>query len=312
MEINYGNSSQGPGGNAFDGGIITQSISGDYQVVAYHLHPTPGMKPAWGPIGEFVIHRTSDQAQNFQRISFNALAGYYDPNLADPAVGFSINQEARGTCPRLSFSYILQSNDAPPNSFRVDPWHITGDGDIHLFYRVDGLAKNRSYEIALDTQRDTALEFPQAQGFYDSPKLRLTGRSHDGIARHSASWRAFVEILDTTGVARLVLQRKKDSGEWITHLTFGDDGTLSPGKSQLTPCEKAMGAESLKLKGQNGFEGWLMALNATQPRGADTVGSKVFSANGAALGPNNGWIVTEGPTGNVIAVPYWGIADINP
>lgn len=334
LTVTPGNTTQGPGGGAYDGGILTHKPTGDYQVSAYQVHPTPGLVPSWGPISEFVVARTHDQATNLQRWSFTAMAEWAGPNPTDQARDYRLQQEASGTQPILDTKITSQHNST---GWLVEYLDFLAGGSIQAFRRTDSPAPSGdALEFILEQERRTTAPVLTSAGVQNSPALRFTGKGYDS-SLHDADWKLFASMYSTAGGSNLRVQTRKDSSSYTTLLDLADTGVLGvygsialgstntgTGSSKVINAtnggafgtvaidsasfrvaDKAPGAAAWKARGENGFEGWLMLLNDSFGIGSDTTGSKVFSSSGAALGPNAGWIVTEGKTGQIQYIPYW-------
>ena len=335
LTADIGSAAAGPGGNVYNGGIITQNVSGEYQVSAYQLAPTShASKPEWGPITEFVLQRTSDQSTNFQRISFTAMSDWAGPALNDGATDYRLQQEASGAKNILDFKITSQKNDT---GWHLEYFDFLAGGSIQAFRRTDSPAPTGdALEFFLEQEKRGTSNVLTASGTQNSPAFRMTGKGYD-TSLHDADWKLFVNVSSTGAASSLRVQTRKDNAAYSTIIDLIDSGTLglygsfalgsaNPGVSSnlvinatnvgafgtvpvdsasLRVADKAAGAAAWKARGENGFEGWLMLMNATSATGSDATGSNVYSTSAATLGANAGFIVTEGPTGAVIYIPYW-------
>ncbi|MDG9783884.1 hypothetical protein [Metapseudomonas otitidis] len=335
LTTNIGSAVTGPGGNAYDGGIITQNVTGAYQVNAYQVAPTSNAsKPEWGPITEFVLQRTTDQATNFQRISFTAMADWAGPSLNDAATDYRLQQEAAGTLPILDFKITSQKNNT---GWLVEYLDFLAGGSVQAFRRTDSPAPTGDQlEFFLETERRGLSGVLTAAGTQNSPAFRMTGKGYD-TSLHDADWKMFVNVSSNSGSSSLRMQTRKDSASYSTIVDLLDTGTfglygsitvgsVNPGSgsnlvinatnagafgtvpadsASLRVADKAAGVAAWKARGENGFEGWVMLMNATPAIGSDATGSNVYSTTASALGKNAGFIVTESMTGAVIYIPYW-------
>ena len=102
-------------GGTGDGGIIQQQVLGtpgdglaDNQAVSYHVAPTQGNPPEWGPITEFVTRRVD--GTDYQRLSLSSMAAYGNPAKTLASVAFKLQQEVGGSASLLPMQWTAQNN----------------------------------------------------------------------------------------------------------------------------------------------------------------------------------------------------------
>lgn len=306
--------------NALNGGIVSFQAVDDYQVTAIQLHPPPLLAPTWGPVGEWVKHRLpSSRLPDLQRISYTAMADFADPLLTDAAGDYRIQMEVFGNAPRIPLKIVSQQH----TGYMVEFTEYSADGNLRVFRRTDAPAPTAD-NLALILGTDARGTSPPltAPGTQSSPSLIWQGLGYD-TALHKSQWRSFVELSAGDGNSNLVFEARIDGAAWQRHFTItntgiipavniglgghlslgagsnhviaGDNGgifaaTVPANIALMGVADKVPGKAAWKVKGENGFEGWLLAVSGT-------------TAN--ALGTNARFLTLEDDAGNTISVPYW-------
>lgn len=224
LRLRPGDPTAGPGGGAYDGGILAQQVSGDGQVCAHQVQPTSGTLPPWGPITEYVAYRRGGSAVDFNRISLTGMADYAGPALNDPAADFRLQQEASGTVPAAPIRITTQVNDTGSLIFFVT---FNPDGTIQLFERTDGPAPTgNNLELALKASKRALSNVLTSAGTQDSPGFRQTGAAYD-TTLHSADWRSRVAPTSNAGASKWVMATRIDNASYADVLSITDTGVLN-------------------------------------------------------------------------------------
>lgn len=222
--LHPGDPTQGPGGGAYDGGIIAQQVSGDGQVCAHQVQPTSGTLPPWGPITEYVVYRRGGSAVNFNRISLTGMGDYAGPALNDPAADFRLQQEASGTVPAVPIRFASQVNDTGSLIFHQTLWP---DGSVQFFERTDSpAATGNNLEVVLKTDKRGLSNVLTSAGTQDSPGLRQTGAAYD-TTLHRADWRSRVVPTSNAGASKWVMATRIDNASYNDVLSITDAGVLN-------------------------------------------------------------------------------------
>ncbi|CAB5178907.1 Bacteriophage T7 tail fibre protein [uncultured Caudovirales phage] len=264
LSVSSGSPTSGPGGNAYDGGILTHQPTGDYQVSAYQVAATSGALPAWGPVSEFVARGTYDQATNFSRISLTAMAPYAGPALNDGADDFRIQQEASGTVAIKPFKITSQKNST---GWYLEYLDCLPGGNLQLFRRTDSPAPTgANLALILGQDKRALSNVLTAAGTQDSPSVQLYGNSYDS-ALHSVNWRQYVSVLTNAGSSKYRIQSQVDSAGWVNRLSIDDGGGLTDLTSvtfpTLTPTNGTVTVSSLSAHAGGTFTPALQFGGAT-------------------------------------------------
>lgn len=317
IDVSAGNPTTGPGGNAFDGGILTHQVSGNYQVSAYHVAATSGALPEWGPISEFVSRATFDQGTNFARISLTAMAPWAGPALNDAADDFRIQMEAGGTATMKPLRITTQYNTSGLVYFQQT---FEPSGNVRFFERTDSpgvTADNLS--LILGQLKRTTANVLTAAGQQDSPKLVWEGNAYD-TSLHTARMRAFVDVTSNAGAADLRFQYQIDAGGWVNRLSLSAAGIQIHGFGGST-LSGVLGFNYGTFNYGDGVDNHtLVSTDQTQ-----TLSNKIldastkFSGNvigggNAALGSNCPatapsapftWLAVKAADGSTVHIPAW-------
>ncbi len=229
IDFDFGSAVGGPGGNAFDGGIMVAQPTGNYQVSALQLAATNGTAPEWGPVSEVVLRRTYDQGTNFQRISLTAMADYAGGDLNDPAADYRLQQESGGTKNRLPIKFVTQGNQTGDvgGTWLVEFMDMKPDGNIQFFRRTDTPGPSGdTLEMSLAQSSATLGNVLTATGQQDSPKFRLSAAAYDS-SLHSADWRHFVDATSNAGASSYKLQTRIDSASYGDILSITNTGAMT-------------------------------------------------------------------------------------
>lgn len=168
-----GDPTVGPGGNVFNGGIIGQNVSGNYQVVSYQVYPTSGTPPTWGPVSEFVT--TLDNSSNYQRFSITSMSAMANSNLTSPAHDFRFQQEVAGTAVILPMRWSAQQNTTGHFYQYIE---TEANGGVYLLPEVAYPAtSSATRSVALGQARSAGGPTLQTASTQDSPGFALHGNS---------------------------------------------------------------------------------------------------------------------------------------
>ena len=275
LVMDPGNPASGPGGNAYDGGILAQGVSGAYQVSAYQIAPTThASKPEWGPITELVLRRTTDQSTDLQRISLTAMADWANPGLSDAATDYRLQQEASGTQDVLDMKVVSQKNST---GWLVEFIDFEADGTVTFFRRTDSPANTGdSLEVAIGQLKRGAADVLTSNGTQDSPSLRLFGASYDG-SLHTVNWRQYVDVTSNAGASTYKVQTAIDGAAWSDALTITSGGTIATAASAITTSQTTIALINTTATTIN-FAGAATTLNIGNSGGTNTVlGATAFS-----------------------------------
>lgn len=225
LTLSPGDKTVGPGGNSFNGGIMTHSTTGNYQVSAYQVAPTQsGTLPEWGPITEFVAQRTVDQSTNYQRISFTAMSDWAGPALNDAATDYRIQMEAAGTKSMLPLKITSQYNTS---GLYYEYMTFNTDGTVQLFRRSDSPGSaGSSLGLVLKQEKRALNNVLTAAGTQNSPYFQQTGDGYD-TSLHTADWKWFVSMTSNAGASTYKLQTRIDSASYGDALTVTDGGVVT-------------------------------------------------------------------------------------
>ena len=244
----------GPGGNAFDGGSLNQSTTGNYQVVQYQLLPTTGLLPAWGPVTESVYRAIYGDSSNYSRLSLTAMADYANIGLSDYAHDFRLQEEAAGTENVRPIKVIAQYNDTgfveeymTFNTTYTITSTTNSVGDVLFFRRLDSPVPSGNHmRISIGQQVNTLSQALTSAGKQDSPLLDLYGDSFD-TTFHNAHWIQQVNVTSNAGASTLKLKNYVDAASSSSVLDIADSGNVTfyntaTGFSPLTVGGTAVGS----------------------------------------------------------------------
>jgi hypothetical protein len=227
LEVTPGNPANGPGGNTFDGGILTHSVTGDHQVAAYHVAQFSGLPAEWGPITEYVSHRVYG-GTDFERISFTSMAAWAGPALNDAAADYRIQMEAGGTGTLRPLKITTQDNDS---GLSYEYQTFQADGNVRFFRRTDSPGDTgNNLAVILGQQARGIANVLTANGTQDSPKLVWESSTYDG-SLHTSAFKAYTDATSNAGAANWILSYQLDAGSEVAKLVVTSAGAFLPGSN---------------------------------------------------------------------------------
>lgn len=237
ISLTPGSLVQGPGGNSFNGGILTQSVTanGPYQVDAYQISPTTGTAPDWGPITENVWQRTSDQSTNFQRISLTAMAAWAGPGLNDEANDYRLQQEASGTSPVLPLKFTAQHNSSGGlveyetfnSTYSASSTSNSVAQTVDFFRRIDPpFSTGNNWGLSVGQLWSATSKVLTSAGQQDSPYINIFGNAYD-TSLHQADWKIYADVTSNAGASALTFYNRIDGAAYAQKFAFDDQGAAT-------------------------------------------------------------------------------------
>ena len=191
-------------GNSSDGSITLYSQLNNTRT-GFDIGPTRGTLPTSGPLAEMVIYRTTDQATNYERMSFTA-------HTSSPT-GFNIDIENGGTGVARDLNFITNT---------IEAMKLNSSGNLWIGHTANDVGNNTRARHALVFEQHD----PSANGSYDSHFIQWTGKSKDGGGNNNADWRAGCDITADDGTSDFIFQHRNGGDAFVTKMAIGDDGDV--------------------------------------------------------------------------------------